>query len=115
MVAGLKNHEVRVVHEVNQSVLIGDAPRPRALRSVLQLFGLADPGEWFAQACVDERVDAFKDLPVGRLPVLVVFPGRLVPDQTHSGFFVRAIEAVDLDLSTAGTFIGIEQAAGVGR
>ncbi len=89
--------------------------RDHELCSILQLFGLSDSGERIAQASINECVDPLQDLTVSCLPVLVVLPRGLVPNQTHSGFLISTIEVVVLGLPCAGTFVGIEQAASVCR
>ncbi len=97
-------------------MLLIDPPRPRALGPVVQLLGLADTLERFSQAGVDEQVDPLEDPPVGRLPVLVVLPSGLVPEQPHSDVprltdrLIGAVELVlvGLGLPGAGAVVGVE-------
>lgn len=53
MEAGLEDYQVIVFHEVDQAVLLGDAPGPTACQHVAQWFWLADTGEGIAQRVVD--------------------------------------------------------------
>jgi hypothetical protein len=50
---------------------------------MLELFGLAGSGKWFARNFLNEPVDAFEHLPVGFHPILVIVPGVLGKNELH--------------------------------
>lgn len=111
VIARLKDDKVVAVDKVDQPMLVRDASGPRTLRAVLELLGFPDAGEWFTKGRVDEHVDPFEDPAVRRLPMLVVLPGGLVPNQTHS---VLPVEVMHLSLTRTGALVGVEEPTGVG-
>jgi hypothetical protein len=54
------------------------------MESVFERFGLADSLVAVAFDISDQRVDAFEDLAILRLPLQIVVPRILVPDQFHA-------------------------------
>jgi hypothetical protein len=58
--ARLEDHDVVAIDEVDEAVLVGDAPRPRAGQRVLELLRFAYAGERIVQHVVNEPVDRLR-------------------------------------------------------
>lgn len=69
VVAGLQDHNVVAVDQVDEPVLLADASRPASSEGVAQGFGFTDAFEWVAQDVVDQPIDALEDRAVSREPV----------------------------------------------
>ena len=74
MVAGLQNHDVVGVDEVDEAVFFVDASGPSAGEGVPEGLRLADADEGISADVFDQPVDPFQDCPIRRLPVDVVLP-----------------------------------------
>src|SRR5918995_2813007 len=70
-------------HAIHEPMLAGDTPRPPSLKCVLQRLGLAEPLERISPDVLDEVVDRFQNLGIGRLPMEVILPGRIRPKKSH--------------------------------
>src|SRR5665647_452347 len=66
---------------VNEPVLIGDAPRPVAVKPTFEGLGFTDPLIAVPFEILDQRVDPSQDLAVLGLPPHVIIPGALVPHE----------------------------------
>lgn len=64
MVAALGYQHTILEDLADQSVLIGDPPRPEAAEVVLERFGLADAFIAVALDVLEKPVDALEDLPM---------------------------------------------------
>lgn len=84
MVAGLDDYEVVAVHQIDQSMLFVDPPRPAACEHVAEGFRLSNPRERVSERILEEAVEPFQQLAVGRLPVLVVLPPVRGEDQPQA-------------------------------
>jgi hypothetical protein len=62
---------------IDEAMLIVDAPGPVSGQAMLQGFRLADALERSALRFLDERIDAFENLPVRALPMQTILPGVL--------------------------------------
>lgn len=62
VVAGLQDHEIVAVDEIDEPVLLIDPPGPRALHAVLQLLRLANALERLAQAASMSRLIRLRTL-----------------------------------------------------
>lgn len=77
-VTGLQDGGFITAGQVDQPVLVSDAARPSPGQGVFQRFGLADSLVGIAQGILNEPVDPFENLTVGRLPVKIVRPADRV-------------------------------------
>jgi hypothetical protein len=72
VVAGLEHDDVVTVDEIDQSMLVVDAPRPTSGEDVPQRLWFADPAEGVAQDLVEQAVEPLERCLVSGLPVPVV-------------------------------------------
>ena len=72
------------LNSVNESVIVREAARPPAPEVALQRFWLAGPLERRPAALFNQIIEALVYLGVVICPVLVVFPGLIVPEKLHS-------------------------------
>jgi len=64
VVAGLEDHHIVALDEVNESMLLVNPTRPSASESVTKLFGLADAGDGVASDVIQQPVDALERGPI---------------------------------------------------
>ena len=75
MIAGLEHHDVVVIDEIHQSMLVGDAARPGPGQQVSEWLGLADATGRFSHHFIEQPVQSVPALALSvPLPVLVVLP-----------------------------------------
>lgn len=74
MVPDLKDHEVIPIDQIDQTVFLGDPPRPCSREGVPELLGLTDAGVGIRQRGVDETVDPRQNRSIGSQPVVIVLP-----------------------------------------
>jgi len=72
----LQHDNVLIVDQIHQSVLVGDAARPRAGEHVPQQFRLADAVGRVPQRIIDEPLDALENLPVNLFASACSRPNR---------------------------------------
>ena len=68
MVAGLENHHIVALDEIDESMLLINPARPGASESVTKVFGLANVVERIASDVIQQSVDALERGPIWRLP-----------------------------------------------
>jgi len=83
VVARLQDDKVVPVHEIDQPMLVVDAPRPATGEHMAECFRLANAGEGLAQRVGEQAVQALQRLSVCRLPILVVLPAVRREDDPH--------------------------------
>jgi hypothetical protein len=79
-----RNANLVAVDLVDETMLVGDAPRPVVVKAGLQRLRLADALIAASGDLAQKSVDPLENLSIRRLPPLVVLPGDFVPDEPHS-------------------------------
>ena len=74
MMTSLADDELVGFDNVDDSVFVIDATRPRASERMAQLLRLADAGEWITKRFGGEAIEPFQRRFIGRLPMQVVLP-----------------------------------------
>lgn len=59
---------------INNPVLVVDSPRPVSGQGMFQGFGFSNAFKWLSLYFLDKRINTFKYLLIGLLPVEVIFP-----------------------------------------
>src|SRR5690348_10339303 len=72
-------------HPVNEAVLMGDAPRPVALKRVFERLRLTETFGRIAPDVSDQFIDRVQDIGIRVLPAEVFLPGVRRPDNPHRG------------------------------
>ena len=72
MVARLQKIDTIASHQIDQPMLVGNAPRPASRQNVPQRFGLSDPGERLTQHGLHELQHPQSNLAIGFNPVAKV-------------------------------------------
>jgi hypothetical protein len=88
MVPALGNFDLPVISAagcpINQSMFTGYASRPPTLKGMLKRFWLPQAPERIALYIFDQVVDRDENLGVGPLPVEIVLPSVVCPNQFHA-------------------------------
>lgn len=87
----LKDNQVSVHDPADETMFLGDAPRPHITGSMLESFGLPAPFTRCAERVIGEEVDSFEQASVVALPPLVVVPAGLVENEPHARSSSRAV------------------------
>jgi len=53
VVTGLEDYQIITINEIDEAMLVGDAPRPCSGRTVCELLRFPDAGKGLTQACIN--------------------------------------------------------------